>query len=76
MKTGILLTTPGKSRFWFPCEDAERGLQDMAAGHAEANTYGAAWDHPETVIEFGFLAGQVFNATVKLRPVKAEEVPG
>lgn len=75
MKTGILLTTPGKNRFWHPCEDPERGLQEMAEGHAAANTYGAAWDHPATVIEFGTDDGKQFTASRLLRgpePVKVE----
>lgn len=53
MATGILLTTPGKNRFWYPCEDAKTGLAEMADAHAGANMYGKAWGHADTRIEFG-----------------------
>lgn len=75
MRTGIMLTTPGKNRFWHPCEDAERGLQEMAEGHAQDNRYGAAWDHAATVIEFGTDDGTRFTASRRMKgPPVAEAV--
>lgn len=68
MRTGILLTTPGKNRFWHPCEDADQGLAEMAEAHAGDNRYGAAWGHPETVIEFGSDDGQTFTPSRRLHP--------
>ena len=66
MHTGILLTTPGqKNRFWVPCRDAQAGLKEMSQA---AWLYGAAWNHPDTVIEFGTVDGNEFLATEQLYP--------
>lgn len=68
MRTGIVLTTPGKNRFWHSCANAVDGLREMEEGHAADNRYGKAWDDPATVIEFGTDDGKAFTATERIRP--------
>lgn len=65
MQTGIMLTTPGGNRFWHPCRDAAQGLAEMGA---VAFTYGAAWDHPATVVEYGVSDGTTFTPQTRLKP--------
>lgn len=65
MQTGIMLTTPGGNRFWHPCPDAEKGYQEMAS---VPWLYGKAWEHPDTVVEFGTSDGKTFTASQRLWP--------
>lgn len=58
--TGIVLTTPGGNRFWYPCPDAKTGFREMST---IPYTYGAAWKHPETTLEFGTDDGTTFTAS-------------
>lgn len=53
-RTGIVLTTPGGNRFWHGCRDAAAGYKEMAS---ISWTYGAAWEHADTVVEFGTVDG-------------------
>jgi hypothetical protein len=67
---GLMLTTPGGSKFWHPCQDPAIGLREMAQMQAELQFYGKAWGHPQSVIEFGAVEGDVFTAE---KVVKAAE---
>jgi hypothetical protein len=58
MQTGIMLTTPGGTKYWHPCKDAETGLREMAS---QAFVYGTAWDDKRTVKEFGTSDGKTFT---------------
>lgn len=68
-KTGLVLTTPGGTRFWHPCADPAEGFKQM---ESIAFTYGAAWGHKETSIEFAEDAGTEFKV---LAVVKAADKP-
>jgi hypothetical protein len=73
---GLMLTTPGGSKFWHPCADPKKGMREMAESQAEALTYGKAWNHAQTLIEFGESDGATFTpeSVVKAaEPVKAAE---
>lgn len=68
--TGLMLTAPKGSKFWHPCADPAKGLAEM---ESIAFTYGAAWGHAETTIEFGESDGTTFVAS---NVVKAAAKPG
>lgn len=76
MTTGIMLRTPGGTRFWHPCPDAEGGVRDMDAMHAETGVYGPNYAHADTVVEFGTSDGTTFTAAKRLRPAAAPPSPG
>lgn len=71
MTTGLLLVTPGGHRFWMPAPDAKSGLAAMEGQQQMFKSYGAAWDDPRTVVEFGTDDGKAFTATERLRPKEA-----
>lgn len=64
MPTGIMLTAPGGSKFWHPCRDAQTGLREM---ESIKFTYGLAWGHPATTVEFGSVSGDEFTPSQTLK---------
>jgi hypothetical protein len=76
IETGIMLRTPGGTRFWHRAASAEAGVRDMDAMHAETGVYGPNYAHPETVVEFGTSDGRTFTASQRLRPAAATPSPG
>lgn len=72
MAKGLMLTTPGGNRFWHPCADAAAGLKEMTASQEQAKTYGAAWGHPHSQLEYGDSDGVTF---VPSEVLKASERP-
>lgn len=77
MKTGLMLTLPGGSKFWHPCADDRIGAAEMDQRHAEANTYGANYRHADAVLEFGTDDGRgTFTPTNRIRgPVEKANAP-
>jgi len=63
-KTGLVLTTPGGTRYWVPCPDAETGLRDMEQA---AFVYGAAWTDERTTVDFGTDDGKQFTPSKRMR---------
>ena len=71
---GLMLTTPGGSKFWHPCSDPAKGLREMQVKQDEANTYGAAWGHPGSQLEYGESDGKSFTAERVLKAADAGSV--